>query len=160
MSVYAVPSLILYVVAGFVFILTIVLAILLASIVKRRTSDMILFIDESNRWSAKYDKLDNTSYNDNEKKYFLKSDCSLLNNKGKKLFIFSKNKPQPMKLKYNSNEWLDSDALMASINNELIKMMVNPKNPVKDMVILLGAVGGMIAGISTVLILLKQFGVI
>ena len=127
----------------------------------KERKDTVIIIDESNRWFiAKQDLKDKTKFVYKEKAYFLREDASVLNNKGRALWIFSKNKPSPMKICYNEAKWLSSEALMGAINNELIKMMVQPRNTGKDILLLVGALGGVIAGISSVLILLKQFGVL
>ncbi len=123
--------------------------------------DMIIFIDKSNRWSAVYDSVaGKTSYTHLQKKYLLADDCSMLNNKGKSLFVFSENKPAPLKLGYNESKWLTSESLMSILNNDLIQKLVRTTDSLKDGLIMFGAIGGLIAGISSIVIMLKQFGVI
>ncbi len=122
--------------------------------------DTLIFIDKSNRWSMVKDKISGlNSYTHNQKKYMLADNCSLLNKKGKSLFIFSENKPVPLKLSYNDNKWLTSESIMSILNNDLIQKLVKTSDSFKDGLILLGAIGGFIAGIASIVILLKQFGV-
>lgn len=122
--------------------------------------DTLIFIDKSNRWEVVKDKIRGlTSYTHNQKKYLLADNCSLLNKKGKSLFIFSENKPAPMKISYNESKWLTSESIMSILNNTLIQKLVKTSDSLKDNFILIGAVGGMIAGIASIVILLKQFGV-
>ena len=76
------------------------------------------------------------------------------------MHIFSEGKPTPLTVKYNKLEWLSSESMMAIINNKLIQKLVQPSNTLVDNLILFGSIGGMIAGISSILILLKTFQVI
>lgn len=122
--------------------------------------DTIIFIDKSNRWvEIKENVRGMNSYTHLNKKYLLADNCSLLNKKGKSLFIFSENKPAPMKLSYNESTWLTSESIMSILNNDLIQKLVKTSDALRDGFILFGAVGGMIAGIASIVILLKQFGV-
>ncbi len=122
--------------------------------------DVMIFIDKSNRWSMVRAKLSElSSYEHKDKKYLLADDSSLVNEKGKSLFVFSENKPAPMKLEYNDSKWLSSESIMSIINNDLIQKLVQTSNSLKDSLILFGAIGGMIAGIASVIIMLRQFGV-
>lgn len=122
--------------------------------------DVVIFIDKSNRWKMLYDSVaGKTEFSYKEKKYLLADNCSLLNHKGKSLFIFSENKPAPLKLEYNKSTWLTSESIMSILNNDLIQKLVRTSDAFKDTLILFGAIGGMIAGISSIVIMLKQFGV-
>jgi hypothetical protein len=122
--------------------------------------DTLIFIDKSNRWSIVKDNVRGmTSYSHLQKKYLLADNCSLLNKKGKSLFIFSENKPAPLKLRYNASTWLTSESIMSILNNDLIQKLVKTSDSFKDSLIMFGAIGGFIAGIASVVILLKQFGV-
>lgn len=118
----------------------------------KQNTDKVIFIDESNRWELVSKNLSEVDKFDHKKgKYFLKADAGLLNKKGKKLFLYSLNKPSPMKLKYNDVEWLDAESLMGTINNELVKLMVKPGNQMKDNLLLFGAIGGILAGIASLI---------
>lgn len=122
--------------------------------------DTLIFIDKSNRWNEIKDNVRGmTSYTYLQKKYMLADNCSLLNKKGKSLFIFSENKPAPLKLGYNESKWLTSESIMSILNNDLIQKLVKTSDAFKDSLILFGAIGGLIAGIASIVILLKQFGV-
>ena len=122
--------------------------------------DTLIFIDKSNRFNiVKDDVRGMNSYTYNEKKYMLADNCSLLNKKGKSLFVFSENKPAPLKLSYNESTWLTSESLMSILNNDLIQKLVKTSDSFKDGLIMFGAIGGLIAGTASVVILLKQFGV-
>ena len=123
--------------------------------------DYAIFIDKSNRWSIVRDMLGNSStYVYDKCKYILDDKVGLLNRKGKSLYIFSKGKPQGMKIEYNGAKWLSSESMMAVINNKLIQKLVQTQDSFIDKLLLFGAIGGMLAGIASTLILLKQFGVI
>ena len=141
-------------------VLAVALILLIIEFFKIRKKDVLVFIDKSNRFNLVYDSVRGiNSYTYNEKKYLLADDCSLLNNKGKSLFVFSENKPAPLKLTYNKSAWLTSESIMSILNNDLIQKLVRTTDAFKDSLILFGAIGGMIAGISSVVILLKVFGV-
>jgi LPS O-antigen subunit length determinant protein (WzzB/FepE family) len=128
---------------------------------KHKQNDILIFIDKTNRWEMVFDSVKNKDkYTKGKGTYVLQEESGLLNIKGKALYLFSENNPQPLKLKYNKAEWLDAKSLMATINNELIQMMVNPTNPSKDMIMMLGAIGGIVAGFASIVILVLQTGVI
>lgn len=128
---------------------------------RRYLKDVIMFIDKNNRWSLIYMKIKGlTEIKIGKRIYELVENCGLLNHKGKAFYVFAENKPQPMKLNYNTSKWLDSESLMSIINNKLVRMIVKPTDSVKDMFMLLGAIGGLVAGVAAVVILLIQLGVI
>lgn len=124
-------------------------------------TDKLIFIDKSKRWwmlekNIKQEEVINID----KMAYSTHKDAALLNRKGKALFIFSVNNPLPMKLDWKSSEWLSSETLMNTINNELIKKLVQLESKIKDLFLLLGAIGGIIAGIASVIILLRTYGAI
>lgn len=130
-------------------------------LMKRLFYDAVIFIDKSNRWKIIWDKVrDTQTYEYDKKTYFLKEDSSMLNSRGKSLHIFSEGKPSPLTIKYNKAEWITSGSMMAIINNKLIQKLVQPVNAFVDNLLLFGSIGGMIAGIASILILLKTFEVI
>lgn len=131
---------------------------------KEKKSDKTIIIDKSNNWKLFSDKtigkkkikLDGLFY-----RLDADNGGGLLNRKGKILNIFSWDNPLPMKIKYNTAaNYLTSESLEAAIQNEVVQKIVRPVDPVKEMLIVLGAVGGMISGISSVIILLIVTGVI
>ena len=95
-----------------------------------------------------------------KKTYINVKESALLSDKGKALLIYSDNNPMPLKIKYNTAEWLSSETLMETINNELIKLMVQLQDKIKDIFLIIGAIGGLIAGIASVIILLRTYGAI
>lgn len=160
MESFIIPELVVWMSLGIFLILAGGLGYFLIKYLGVDKKDMILFIDRNNRFSLfRTDFLGRKEIDIEGSKYFLNEDTSLLNKKGKALYVFSKGKPAPMKIEYNKTQWLDGKTLLAMINNDLVQMMVKPKN---DMQILLtlGAIGGIIAGLSSVIILLNQLGVI
>lgn len=141
-------------------VLAVAFVYILIEYMKIHKKDTIILIDKSNRWKEIKDNVGGlTSYTHEEKKYLLADNCSLLNKKGKSLFIFSENKPAPLKLSYNESKWLTSESMMSILNNDLIQKLVSTTNDFKDGLIMFGAIGGMIAGIASVVVMLKQFGV-
>lgn len=125
------------------------------------SKDRLIIIDKNNRWNITYINLKGKDQvKIKNKAYFLKEEAGLLNNKGKALYVFSENKPTPLSLNYSKIEWLDSESLMGVINNKLVQQIVRPTDAFKDSLMLFGAIGGMIAGLSSVFLLLQQLGVI
>lgn len=127
-----------------------------------RKKDYVILIDKNNRWKLKRIALfDKTDISVSGKTYNLIAECGLLNTKGKVLYIFSENKPSPLKLTYNRQEWLSSETIMNLINNKYIQLLMKAtQTGIKDMLLIYGAIGGILAGCSSILILLKTFGVI
>jgi hypothetical protein len=128
---------------------------------KKYNKDVILLIDKSNRFLLYYVDIGGSkNVKIGEHAYFFNEDCAKLNTRGKALYIFSQGKPTPLKIDYNKHAWLDSDTLLPVINNELVKQIVKPTDPAKEMMILLGAIGGVVAGIASIVILLIQLGIV
>ena len=122
--------------------------------------DQLLLIDRNNRFRFVRQNLQGKKkLTLNNSSYYLAEDCGLLNKKGKVLYVFGEGKPQPLKIDYNKSKWLDGTTLLSMINNDLVQMMVKPKSA-NDSIMLLGAIGGIVAGLSGVFILLIQLGVV
>ena len=145
----------------FLFLVTCVFLILLIFKLRSKyNTDTAIYIDKTNRWLVEEgnfsgkDKLDYKG-----KAYFLVEGSGLINKRGKALYIFSEGKPQPLKLDYNTSKWLDSKSLMAIINNQLVRQIVQPSDTAKDRFLMLGAIGGIIAGVCSVVVLAKTLGI-
>ena len=161
MAAYSVSAGIIWFSLFFVFFLMISIAWIFIYFFRKYNKDNIITLDKTDRFKLNYVNISNNKKVDIDGgSYFLNEDAGKLNNKGKALFIFSHGKPTPLKIEYNKMSWLDSNTLMPIINNELVKQIVKPVEPIKDLIIMLGAIGGIIAGISAVVILLLQLGVI
>jgi len=161
MVTYAISSWIIWFVIFFIFTLLGFLVWLLTRYIKRYTNDRIIIIDKNNRWSEHFTKIKGQIQEKiKNKSYILSEDCGLLNRRGKALYFFAENKPQPLDLKYSKAEWLDSESLMAVINNKLVQQIIKPVDTFKDTLMLFGAIGGLIAGLSSIIILLNQMGFI
>ena len=161
MTPIAVHPIIFYSLLGMMILLMMVIFYIIIKWWQTKIADYMIFIDKSNRWSMVRDTLKDTdTYSFKNKKYFLTNESGLLTSRGKALYVFSENKPQPMKLEYNNAKWLTSDSMMSIINNKLIQKLVRTEDPFFDKLILFGAIGGLIAGMASILILLKQFGVL
>lgn len=128
---------------------------------KEYNFDSVILIDKSNRWNlvkarlSQYDK-----FTHKKKVYFLVQNIALLNEKGKALYIFSEDKPTPLEIGYNKNQWLSSANLMSIINNEVAKKIVKESNKFSDILTMFGSLGGILVGVSSVLVLLIVTGVI
>jgi hypothetical protein len=127
--------------------------------IKFYKKDIVIMIDKTGRWEIFFLNLfGQPSFELEGKTYFLNPETALLSKGGKSFYVFSKNKPMPLKLTYNEARWIGSDALMGIINNEFVKQIVKPIDTIKDMFLMIGAVGGIIAGISSLIILANQLG--
>lgn len=152
---------IFYLLLFWVVILTAVCFYLIIQIFKKFFDDYIIFIDPSGRFNILREKVkDETMFTYKDKQYVLTEDSALINKKGRVLYVYSENKPQPMHLAYNDVKWLNSESLMHVINNKLIQKLVQTSDALLDKIMLFGAIGGMIAGVSSALILLKTFGIL
>ncbi len=162
MENYAVPSLLVWTAVFFIFSLMIsILYTIYYFYSKYNKKDIALIIDKTNKWRMHYLNFTGKGRITVEgKTYVLAQDCGKLNSKGKALYVFSENKPTPLNWEYNKAKWLDADTLMSVINNDIVKQIVKPTDAARDMLILLGAIGGILAGLASILILLIQVGVI
>lgn len=124
-------------------------------------TDKVLMFDKNMRWEI---MPTNTKVFDflerNKRSYFFKEDLGFLNKNGKSLYIFSENNSAPLKITNYKSEWLSPETLKGVINNKLVQMMIKPTDKMIDTMIILGAIGGLIAGISATVVLLIQLGVI
>ena len=161
MVTYILSDKLIWSVIAFIFVLLGMTLWVLNSNWKKKKLDRVILIDKNNRWREYYDKLfSKSAITIDNKKYFLVEDCGLVNEKGKSLYIFSENKASPLKIKYNDSQWIDAKSLLGMINNDLIQKMVRPTSPAVEQLLMIGAIGGIIAGLSSVVILLIQMGVI
>lgn len=156
-----IPYLILIVIT-FVLLLTSFLAIFFGidwyNWIKK---DKIIYFDKNMRWVIKHVKTrGKETIKEGKGTYHLSDKATYLNEKGKSLALFQLNKPQPLQIRPNTIEWLDSDSLTAVINNEQVRKIITPKNPVLDKLLILGSIAGIIAGIAGLLIMAKVYGVI
>lgn len=160
MVTYNVASWIIWAVLIFILLFLGLLGYVLSLYVKRIFLDCVIFIDKNDRWTMHFTKLYGETLKMNEKIYYLQEKAGIVNRRGKALFIFSEGQPQPLHISYNKTNWLDSDSLMAVINNKLVQQIVKPTDSFKDNLILFGAIGGILAGMASLLILLIQLGVV
>lgn len=124
-------------------------------------NDMLIFIDKNFRWTRIYARLKGAeTYTYKDKSYHLHEDGSILNRKGKAMFIFTENVPTPLKIQRNKTEWLSSDSLDAVLKNKIVQQIVKPTDKFIDMLIILGSVGGILAALSSIIILLITLGII
>lgn len=160
MNSFIVPEIVVWMVLAFIFILMGSIILLIMRIMSNIKSDKVLFIDKNNRWRLENDNFAGKTKISREKAvYYLSEDGGMVNKRGKSLYVFSENKPQPMKLKYNKSQWLDSTSLKGMINNDLVQLIIKSGKK-DDMLLVLGAIGGLIAGLASVIILLIQLEVI
>lgn len=133
----------------------------LLQLIKIYKKDILLFIDNTDRWSLIYDNVKGKDkYSYKKKSYFLLENKGKLNKKGKALYMFKENNPKPIEFKTGNTLGLSSESTMAIINNEIIKKLVQLTDKITEKLILYGSIGGIIAGIASVLILLKTFGIL
>jgi len=161
MANYAIPAWLAWSTLVFMFMLMSVIVYLLWTVIKRMFMDVIIFLDKNSRWRMKWCFLKGqTRYKDGEKTYYLHEKAGLLSSGGKALYIFSENKPEPLMISFNKTSWLDSKSLTGIINNKLVQQIISPQDAFKDMLILIGACGAIVAGLASVIHLLIVTGVI
>lgn len=121
--------------------------------------DILIFIEEGNRFKIDYEDIKGQNiHKEKDKTYIIKD--PLLNSRGKALQIWTHNKPQPLSITHNKNEWLNADALTAVINNEIIKRLVALSSKMKDIMMMVGAGCSVVAALCSIVVLLIQLGVI
>lgn len=161
MTTIAVPSLFIWMTIVLVFILLSLILYLMFFIYKLKNCDKVVMIDKNNRWTIINAKLKGVKkWNYNKNTYHLDPDAGLLSQKGKALYHFSENKPTPLKIHYSKVDWLDAESLSAMINNNIVQQIIKPQDKFIDLLHILGSIGGLLAGLSSVLILLIVSGVI
>jgi len=126
-----------------------------------RKKDKVLFFDKNMRWRLKTRKTKFSDlYHDGEKTYHIDDKATYLNKKGVSLIIYYENKPQPLQIQANKIEWLDSKSLRSVINNEQVRKIITPKNPVLDQLMVFGMIAAIVGCLGVLLIAGKVFGLI
>lgn len=161
MKLYGVPAWVIWIFLSFVFLLLGIIVFLIWKYINQFISDKILFVDKNDRWSIYNVRLKGkTKIILHNKTYYLNPEGGILNHRGKALYVFSISNPIPLRLRFKESEWLDSESLTGVINNKMVQKILTPQDSFIDTLLLIGAIGGIIAGISGVIILLMQLGVI
>lgn len=161
MKSFAFPMWLIWIIVIVIAILIGIIFFLLIKDYKRKKLDKIIFINQDNRWEEKTLNLKGFDFlNLGNSTYELTPNTALLNKRGKSLFIFSKNQPIPMGIKYRSWYDVDTKSLQAKIKNMDLQKIARGSDAIKDILLLIGAIGGIIAGISSLLILAIQLGII
>lgn len=147
---------------GFIlFLLFIVIYWLTRSLIINRFTDHIIFLDKNQRWKLIYDKISGKeTYSYKNKTYHLNPDAGLLNVKGKALYLFTENVPTPLKFAKAKTEWLDSESLDGVIKNKIVQQIVKPTDKFMDMLMMFGAIGGILACIASGIVLLITLGIL
>ena len=161
MNTYAVPSAIIYGTLFFILLALGAAVFFLFQWINISKKDIIIFLDKNNRFKIQYKDVSGDSLKDGKKTYYLNRDGSPINRKGKGLFIFSDNRPEPIRLEYNKKtEWADSETLMSMVNNDMAKIAFQLENKKNSILELLSMIAGLIAGAGVILLILVQFGVV
>lgn len=161
MESYAVSSWIIWTVLIFIFILLGCIVFLFVQLLIKGKKDSIIMFDKNMRWKQFFlDLKGHEAFEYKDGYYPLQQDLGSLNSKGKVLYIFNEGKPTPLKLTSNDTKWWDAKTLQALIHNKMAQQIVKPTDKFVDMLIIMGAIGGIIAGLSSAVILLIQLGVI
>jgi hypothetical protein len=132
------------------------------SIMRKNNLDYVLIIDKNNKFKIHRINLEGkTDVTVDKKTYNLHADCGMVNRKGKSLWVFSENKPNPLMIKYDKFQWLSSESIMNLINNKYIQQLMKADGErFKDMLLIYGAIAGLIGGICSVFVALKVYGII
>lgn len=160
MNSYAVPLWLIIFFLSFQLLLLTIITYFTMDWLKKFFSDKIMILDKTNRWKMHYKNTYGAeSINIGKKKYFLKG-TPPLNKLGRAFFVFSENKPMPLELNYNKAGWLSAETLKDVINNKIVQQIVKPTERIVEILLILGAIGGVIAGLASVVNLLISTGVI
>lgn len=160
MTSYLMPLSMLYMLLGFCLICLGFSALLGFRLYRYNNADKILMIDKDNRWKLYHPKLyGKKHFTLDKKKYLLIEKSGIVSEKGKALYVFSENKPEPMQISYNAAKWLDSESIMNVINNELLKMMLKATKTAQG-VLLFGAIAAIIGAAASCMMFLSQVGVL
>lgn len=162
MQSYAVPAFLVYLTMFFILICLGTAIFFILRYISILKKDVIIFLDKNNRFNIKYGNVSGDSIKDGKKTYYINRDGSPINRKGKGLFIFSENRPEPLSIRYNKkSEWADSETLMSMINNDMAKVAFQLDQLKKNsMLELLSMISGLIAGAGVILLILVEFGVV
>lgn len=128
---------------------------------RNRLQDVIIFIDKNLRWNMVFCKLKNKeTYSYLKKTYHLNQEAGILNTRGKAMYIFTQNVPTAMKITKNKTEWLNSESLDGVIKNKIIQQIVKPTDKFMDMLLLFGSIGGILAALSSLIVLAITLGIL
>jgi len=126
---------------------------------RERRSDVVILFDEIMRWRMVRVWRINSDFLEIEgADYHADAEASLLSSGGKKLYIFHRNKANPLRITKNDTEWVSSENIRAALNNEFIKMMIIPANKLLDIIMMIGAGTSMLGCIVGIVILSKVMG--
>ena len=153
-----------WILLGFLGMLLTALGIMLYfvfALVKMRRKDILIFLDKNLRWDIIYTNISGLeTYSHNGKSYHLHESAGLLNKRGKSMYVFTINVPTPLHIKKNTTEWLSGESLDGVIKNKIVQQIVKPTDKFLDLLVILGSAGGILAAISSIIILLITLGVI
>lgn len=128
---------------------------------KERGSDMAIFIDKNNRFEKQTGSLKGLkNIKRNDGIYHLTEDAGNLNSKGKVLYVFSIGRSTPMQITHAGTKHLEPSTLKSVYNNRFVEQIAHGRSEFVDMMLLVGAIGGIIAGISGTVNLLIALGII
>ena len=81
--------------------------------------------------------------------------------KGHRIISFDEgNYLAPRVIQHKSDNWLDSQTAWKVMNNKHIQQLMTIQTPVKDIMLYIGVVGSVVAGIGSVVSVLLQMGII
>jgi hypothetical protein len=124
-------------------------------------SDIQIFITKENRFEMNFQNLNGARlFKYNNETYHNIVNCSIPNTRGKVLSIHNKGKPQPLLISYNETKWLDNASLNSIMTNEMIPKLLQPKDLLKEVLLLLSVIFSFVACITVIIVALKLFGVI
>jgi len=159
MNVFLIPQWIIYSILGFFIILMAFIVFLIIVLKKREGCDKALLIDGDNRA-----RLINTEFRGESWKYEggiydANYESGITLEKGKRFYIWTFNKPQPVKIISNKITWFNSDTLMATINNEIIKFILKVQEKL-EIFIMIGAIAGCVSAVVSIFIFAKVYGIL
>lgn len=122
-------------------------------------TDKVIILDGEKGAILRHTNIKGESWKDGNKLYNADYEaCKYLKN-GKKLYIWNYNKPQPLMIHANKIDWMNSDTIMSTINNEIIKFILKVQASAEMMMQII-MISSIISAISGIMMFLKIFGIL
>ncbi len=130
--------------------------------INRWLSDRVYFFDKNGRWKEVITKVRDEKpviYKDME--YIRTEKSGNLSSRGKLLLMYDENNPKPkIPINYKGSDTVSAKTLKDIIDSRHVEQIAHPSNRFIDTMLLLGAIGGILAAISSVIVLLITLGII
>lgn len=159
-SLIPIPVFLIYSVLGFTLVLGIALIVYIWTEKRYQRRDFAVMCDGNNGFTIIRDKLPkDEKWEIDDKVYDIKPECVKRDNTGRRLIIFTSDKPAPLKIEADKAQWMDARTLKQLITNEILKFIFKVTDQPNQMIMVIMIVTCVTAFIA-LLIALRVFGVI